>query len=131
MLVHNASGWQKDSFAPAAVDAVGRPGHPLTPETIDGQYHVDARAGALLMQEFISRHRSRRASWGRIVTLTSGEGRGFPGEVSYGAAKGALISYTLSAAAEMAADGGDSQCRVSPGHRYRLDHAGRAPVRGR
>ena len=39
------------------------------------------------------------------MTLTSGEGRQFPGEVSYGAAKAALISYTLSAAAEMAADG--------------------------
>ncbi len=105
VLVHNASGWQKDSFAPDADDAVGRPGNPVTAETIDRQYQVDARAGALLMQEFISRHRLRGADWGRIVTLTSGEGRAFPGEVSYGAAKGALISYTLSAAAEMAADG--------------------------
>lgn len=105
VLVHNASGWQKDSFAPDAVDAVGRTGHPVTAETIDRQYQVDARAGALLMQVFISRHRARGADWGRIVTLTSGEGRAFPGEVSYGAAKGALISYTLSAAAEMAADG--------------------------
>ncbi len=105
VLVHNASGWQKDSFAPDAVDAVGRPGHPVTAETIDRQYHVDARAGALLMQTFITRHRARGADWGRIVTLTSGEGRAFPGEVSYGAAKGALISYTLSAASEMAADG--------------------------
>lgn len=105
VLVHNASGWQKDSFAPDATDAVGRPGHPVTPATIDRQYQVDARAGALLMQEFITRHRARGAEWGRIVTLTSGEGRAFPGEVSYGAAKAALISYTLSAASEMAADG--------------------------
>jgi len=105
VLVHNASGWQKDSFAPDAADAVGRLGHPVTAETIDRQYQVDARAGALLMQDFITRHRARGAEWGRIVTLTSGEGRAFPGEVSYGAAKGALISYTLSAASEMAADG--------------------------
>ena len=105
VLVHNASGWRKDSFAPDATDAVGRVGHPVTVDSIDVQFQVDARAGALLMQEFISRHRGRGADWGRIVTLTSGEGRGFPGEVSYGAAKGALISYTLSAAAEMAADG--------------------------
>lgn len=105
VLVHNASGWQKDSFAPDVADAVGRTGHPVTAQTIDRQFHVDARAGALLMQEFITRHRARGADWGRIVTLTSGEGRAFPGEVSYGAAKGALISYTLSAASEMAADG--------------------------
>lgn len=57
------------------------------------------------MAEFIRRHRARGGTWGRIVTLTSGDGRHFPGEVSYGATKGALISYTLSAATEMAGDG--------------------------
>ncbi len=105
VLVHNASGGSKDSFAPTEPDAVGRLAGLVNKEAIDAQLHVDARAGALLMSEFIRRHRARRADWGRIVTLTSGEGRAFPGEVSYGAGKAALISYTLSAAAEMAADG--------------------------
>ena len=105
VLVHNASGWHKDSFAHEGSDAVGRHNHPVTAETIDSQMLVDARAGALLMAEFIERHRRRGSSWGRIVSLTSGVGREFPGEVSYGAAKAALISYTLSAASEMAADG--------------------------
>ena len=105
VLVHNASGWRKDSFSPGGVDAVGRLNQPVREQTINSQLHVDARAGALLMAEFIERHRARGATWGRIVTLTSGEGRHFPGEVSYGAAKAALISYTLSAAAEMAGDG--------------------------
>ncbi len=105
VLVHNASGWRKDSYAPAAPDAVGRLSDMVDAASIDAQLHVDARAGALLMAEFIQRHRARGGDWGRIVTLTSGEGRAFPGEVSYGAAKAALISYTLSAAAEMAADG--------------------------
>lgn len=105
ILVHNASGWHKDSYAPNQLDAVGRSAAMVNPESVDAQLHVDARAGALLMAEFITRHRARNADWGRIVTLTSGEGRAFPGEVSYGAAKAALISYTLSAAAEMAGDG--------------------------
>ena len=105
VLVHNASGWAKDSFAAAVPDAVGRPAPMVDVATIDQQLAVDARAGALLMAEFIARHRARGADWGRIVTLTSGEGGAFPGEVSYGAAKAALISYTLSAASEMAADG--------------------------
>ena len=105
VLVHNASGWRKDSFAAGGHDAVGREQHPVTSATIDAQLHVDARAGALLMNEFIRRHRARGADWGRIVTMTSGAGGGFPGEVSYGAAKAALISFTLSAASEMAADG--------------------------
>lgn len=105
VLVHNASGWSKDTYAPTEPDAVGRLARVVNTESIDAQLHVDARAGALLMAEFIQRHRTRKAHWGRIVTLTSGEGRAFPGEVSYGAGKAALISYTLSAAAEMAADG--------------------------
>lgn len=105
ILVHNASGWTKDSFAAGGPDPLGRPQAPVTLESVDAPLEVDARAGALLMAEYIRRHRERNAEWGRIVTLTSGEGRAFPGEVSYGAAKAALISYTLSAAAEMAVDG--------------------------
>lgn len=105
VLVHNASGWAKDSFASGGTDVAGRANNPVTPATIQTQWEVDARAGALLMAEFIARHRARDADWGRIVTMTSGTGGAFPGEVSYGAAKASLISYTLSAAAEMAADG--------------------------
>ncbi len=105
VLVHNASGWKKDSFAAGGTDSIGRPQKQVTLDSIDSQLEVDARAGALLMAEFIRRHRERNSHWGRIVTLTSGDGRGFPGEVSYGAAKAALVSYTLSAAAEMADDG--------------------------
>ncbi len=105
ILVHNASAWRQDTFAPNETDAVGRIGEFVSAESIEPQLMVDARAGALLMAEFIARHRARGATWGRIVTLTSGEGGAFPGEVSYGAAKAALISWTKSAAAEMGADG--------------------------
>jgi 3-oxoacyl-[acyl-carrier protein] reductase len=103
VLVHNASGWRKDSFA--VTPHGNRPTGRVTPATIDTQLFVDARAGALLMQAFIDRHRAQHADWGRIVTMTSGGPAGFPGEASYGAAKSALISYSLTAAAEMAADG--------------------------
>ena len=105
VLVHNASGWRRDSFADAGTDQLGQPNVGLTPDTVDAQLHVDARAGALLMAELAARHRARAATWGRIVTLTSGAGGAFPGQVSYGAAKAALVSYTLSAASELAAVG--------------------------
>ena len=82
--MHNASGWRKDSFA-------GPDG--VTLATIEPPLYVDARAGALLINEMASRHRARGARWGRIVTLTSAGGSGFPGEASYGAAKAALTSY--------------------------------------
>ena len=105
VLVHNASGWTKDSFSDGGTDQVGRLDHPVTLETIARPLSVDARAGALLMAEYITRHRARGGDRGRIVTMTSGGMSGFPGEVSYGAAKAALTSYTLSAASEMADDG--------------------------
>jgi 3-oxoacyl-[acyl-carrier protein] reductase len=59
-------------------------------------------ASALLIAELARRHHDRGARWGRIVGLTSGGDLGFPGEVSYGAAKAAQNSYTMSAAVELA-----------------------------
>src|SRR5260370_22999231 len=59
-------------------------------------------ASALLISEFAGRHIGRGAAWGRIIGLTSGGPLGFPEEVSYGAAKAAQVSYTMSAALELA-----------------------------
>lgn len=105
ILVNNATGWLADSFKAAASDRFGRTLTPLSAETFDRLFAVDARGGALMIAEFARRHLERNASWGRIISLTSGEGRGFPEEVSYGAAKAALTDYTLSAAAELASAG--------------------------
>ena len=101
ILVNNASGWRKDTFGPDAADHLGRANSPVTAESIDAQLLVDARGGALMMSELARRHLERGATWGRIVSLTSGGPMGFPGEVSYGAAKAALESYTMSAALEL------------------------------
>lgn len=102
ILVNNASGWLADTFKPAAADRFGRTLQPVTAQTFDRQFAVDARAAALLIAEFARRHVARDGDWGRIVSLTSGQGGGFPEEVSYGAAKAALVDYTLSAAQELA-----------------------------
>jgi len=102
ILVHNASGWLADTFKQDAVDRLGRSLRPVSAESFDRQFAVDARAGALLIAEFARRHAARGASWGRIISLTSGDGRGFAEEVSYGAAKAALVDYTLAAAQELA-----------------------------
>jgi len=102
VLVHNASGGVPDTFKPATTDRLGRGLRRVAPDSIDQVLAVDARAGGLLISEFAHRHAARGASWGRIVTLTSGGPDGFPEEVSYGAAKAALVNYTLSAAAELA-----------------------------
>ena len=102
ILVNNATGWVQDTFKPAAVDRFDRPMLPVSADTIDRNLGVDARASALLIAELARRHVERGATWGRIVGLTSGGPHGFPEEVSYGAAKGALERYTLAAAAELA-----------------------------
>ncbi len=102
ILVNNASGWLGDSFAPGTADRFGRTVTGVAPETFDQVVAVDARGPALLIAEFARRHVSRCGQWGRIVGLTSGEGGGFPEEVSYGAAKAAQVNLTLSAAKELA-----------------------------
>jgi 3-oxoacyl-[acyl-carrier protein] reductase len=102
ILINNASGWRKDSFATSELDAFGRRNAFVSLESINSQLLVDARGGALLIAELARRHHERHSDWGRIVSLTSGGPSGFPGEVSYGAAKAALDNYTMSASSELA-----------------------------
>lgn len=105
ILINNASGWKADSFAPEVGDRFGRQLEWVSAATADAQLLVDARGGALMIAEYARRHTRRSDAWGRIVSLTSGGANGFPGEVSYGAAKAALENYTMSAAIELAARG--------------------------
>ena len=102
ILVNNAAFWHGDTFVPARAERFGWRLMPVSPETCDRHYAVNARAPALLIAEFARRHCARGANWGRIISLTTGGAPGFPGEVSYGASKNAVESYTLAAAAELA-----------------------------
>ena len=102
ILVNNASGWLADTFAPAGTDRLVRSLQRVTADTWRQQFSVDAMAAALMIAEFARRRIARGAAWGRIIGLTSGGGLGFPEEVSYGAAKAVQVSYTMSAALELA-----------------------------
>ena len=103
ILVNNASGWLADTFTGETRDGLGRPLRQVSAETSERLFSVDARGAALMIAEFAKRHSERGAAWGRIIGLASeGPSGGFPGEVSYGAAKAALSSYTMSAAFELA-----------------------------
>lgn len=102
ILVNNATGWASgDSFRAGTLDAAGRLAPAITAELFDRTFGVDARAGALMIAELARRLIERDATWGRIVGLTSGGPNGFPGEVTYGAAKIALENYTMAAATEL------------------------------
>jgi 3-oxoacyl-[acyl-carrier protein] reductase len=102
ILVNNATGWLADTFTPATADRLGRSLQGVSATSWRQQFGVDAMAPALMISEFARRHVVRGAGWGRIVGLTSGGPIGFPGEVSYGAAKAAQENYTMSAAVELA-----------------------------
>jgi 3-oxoacyl-[acyl-carrier protein] reductase len=105
ILVNNASAWRKDTFSPEHDDLLGRPHEELTSDTASPQLLVDALGGALMISQLAASVRRHQLGWGRIVSLTSGGPSGFPGEVSYGAAKAALENYTMSASIELASDG--------------------------
>ncbi len=102
ILINNATGWVADTFRAGSEHVAGLASQPLSAETHDQVFAVDARANALMIAELAKRHIARGAQWGRIVGLTSGGPLGFPTEASYGAAKAALENYTMSAALELA-----------------------------
>ena len=58
ILVNNASGWCSDTFTVSSVDQIGRRTRPVSQDTVDRIFHVDARAAALLISEFARRHAS-------------------------------------------------------------------------
>jgi 3-oxoacyl-[acyl-carrier protein] reductase len=102
ILINNATGWIADTFKSGGKHLTGVGTERVTASTHDQVFGVDARGGALMISEFARRHITRGSNWGRIIGLTSGGRLGFPGEVSYGAAKAALENYTMSAAFELA-----------------------------
>jgi 3-oxoacyl-[acyl-carrier protein] reductase len=107
VLVSNAAYCQPDTFIPS-LGAV-RPGEAptgvrastLTAESHDRHFSVNSRAVALMIGEYTRRHVERGAQWGRIITVSTDGAAGFPNEISYGASKAALESYSRAAATEL------------------------------
>lgn len=101
ILVNNADFWVGDTFRPTTTDQFGRGLLAVSAASHDRSFAVNSRATALLISEFAQRHIERGAQWGRIIGLTTGPASGFPGEVTYGASKNALESYSIAAAHEL------------------------------
>jgi 3-oxoacyl-[acyl-carrier protein] reductase len=102
ILINNATGWVKDTFAAKDADRHGRSLEQVSAATWDRQLKIDTMGAAVMISEFARRHIACGAGWGRIIGLTSGGDLGFPEEVSYGAAKAAQTNYTMAAALELA-----------------------------
>lgn len=76
----------------------------LDAPTLDAYYAVNMRGTMLLSVEFAKRFSGQAG--GRIVNLTSGQGRGaMPGKLAYAATKGAIEAFTITLAVEVAPRG--------------------------
>lgn len=103
IIVNNAAVSEHDTFDPRpdARDWAGRLTAPLTPDSLDRHFAVNTRAVALMMAEHAKRHHARSGTWGRIINLSTDASPSFPGEISYGASKYAMESYSRAAAWEL------------------------------
>ena len=107
ILVNNADHCEQDTFLPHNENASpqlapdGFPTATISLEKIEQHFAVNSRTVALMMAEFARRHIARNAQWGRIINLSTDGAPGFPGEVSYGASKAAIESYSRAAAKEL------------------------------
>lgn len=107
ILVNNAAYDGPDTFVPQVKSAManatvwGSPITPITADSHDRHFAVNSRAVALMMAEYCRRIADRGTTWGRIVNVSTDGASGFGTEVSYGASKHALESYSRAAAREL------------------------------
>ena len=73
-----------------------------TPKKFDIPFQVNARATLLAMTEYAKRFIAKKENDGSIINIsTDGANSPYPGEISYGASKLAIESYSRSAAQEL------------------------------
>lgn len=107
VLVNNAAFDLPDTFVPPDKLSDGnRAGEgqtpiPITAELHDRHFAVNARAVALMMAEYAQRYVGRGATRGRIINTSTDAADCFGAQVSYGASKHALESYSRAAASEL------------------------------
>lgn len=107
ILVNNAAYDRPDTFMPQVKSGRANttvwdfPTAPITADSHDHHFAVNSRAVALMMAEFCNRFVARGATCGRIINVSTDGSSGFGTEVSYGASKHALESYSRAAAREM------------------------------
>src|ERR1700680_1374051 len=88
----------------ATHDDTDAPFDQLDAPTLDSYYAVNMRGTILLSIEFANRFALPEG--GRIINLTSGQGRGaMPGKLAYVATRGAIEAFTITLAVEVAPRG--------------------------
>ncbi len=107
ILVNNAAYSKCDTFIPEEELRkqpvfVGQfPKMTISAESHNKHFDVNSRGVALMMAEFAKRYISRKASWGRVINISSDGAFGYSEVVSYYASKWAAESFSRAAAVEL------------------------------
>jgi 3-oxoacyl-[acyl-carrier protein] reductase len=107
ILINNAAHAKCDTFIPP--DEISKnplfvdefPIETITAISHDEHFAVNCRAVALMIKEYTKRFLSRKATWGRIINISTDGALAHPSAISYGASKFAIESYTRAAAIEL------------------------------
>jgi 3-oxoacyl-[acyl-carrier protein] reductase len=107
IVVNNAAHDRCDTFIPRS--ELGEdplflgeyPMRTISAESHDEHFAVNTRAVALMMEEFARRLIGRKAEWGRIINISTDGAYAHASNVSYGASKFAVESYSRAAAHEL------------------------------
>ncbi|MBN2245120.1 MAG: SDR family oxidoreductase [Candidatus Aminicenantes bacterium] len=73
----------------------------INSQSHDEHFAVNSRATALIMGEFARRHIENKSDWGRIINISTDGAYAHACNVSYGASKFAVESYSRAAAHEL------------------------------
>jgi len=108
IVVNNAAYWEADTFIPSdeklineLVELWTSKPDTVNTESFDKIFAVNTKAPVLIIKEYASRFLRNNLNWGRIINISTAGAYIFPSEISYGASKFALESYTRSAAVEL------------------------------
>jgi 3-oxoacyl-[acyl-carrier protein] reductase len=101
ILVNNHAHCVLDTFDPARLTGESPDIRLTSAESIDTHFDVNARAYALMMADYVQRFLARKASWGRIINVTTDAAHCHSANISYAASKHAIESYSRSAASEL------------------------------
>lgn len=101
VLVNNHTLCDLETFDPSLVSDENGGIQLVTAKGIDAHFIVNARAYALLMEEYLQRYLKRGGKSGRIINISTDAAHAHTANVSYAASKHAIESYSRSAAAEL------------------------------
>jgi 3-oxoacyl-[acyl-carrier protein] reductase len=106
ILINNADHCVADTFLPPSQSEEAKTPSGYAPTFIsaashDAHFAINSRAVALMMAEFARRRIEQGKQWGRIINVSTDGSAGFVQEVSCGASKFALESYSRAAASEL------------------------------